>query len=253
LKIDVFLGPSLLALFLFLPIDIIPGMANIKITYRFLFTNDRRLEHEVLLDADTARVISVSPRSRQSWTDLENKKCRHCPLKKEEHPECPVAKNLALVADAFKREKSIEQVLVEVETVERMYRKNLRLQEGLFGLFGLIMATSDCPYMEFLRPMARFHLPFSTLRETTVRAVSFYLLRQYFVAKKGGKPDYDLAELRKHYEHLEGVNLGMAERIRSVTEADAEANSIVILHTFAQLLSDQLTNQLPDLEKMFKS
>jgi hypothetical protein len=140
-----------------------------------------------------------------------------------------------------------------VEKSERRYRKQLHQQEGLFGLVGLIMATSDCPFMEFLRPMARFHLPFSTLKETTIRAVSFYLLRQYFVAKKGGHPDYDLIELQKHYEALEQVNLGMATRIRSISKADAETNSIVILDTFAQMLSEQLTNKLPDLEKMFAS
>jgi hypothetical protein len=86
-----------------------------------------------------------------------------------------------------------------------------------------------------------------------VRSVSFYLLRQYFVAKQGGSPDYDLNELKKHYSSLEEVNLGMAARIRSVSKADAETNSIVILDTFAQLLSNQLTNKLPNLDKMFSS
>jgi hypothetical protein len=228
-------------------------MATIQITYRFLFSDGRKQEHQVALDADTGRQVSRTLRSRRAWTDLEHKKCRHCPLNKEEHPECPVAKNLALVADAFKNERSFEKVVVEVDTSERTYRKTLPLQEGLFGLFGLIMATSDCPFMEFLRPMARFHLPFSSLKETTVRSVSFYLLRQYFVAKKGGKPDYELTELQNLYDAIEEVNQGMAARIRSVSKADAETNSIVILDTFAQLLSEQLTNKLSDLDKMFAS
>ena len=218
-----------------------------------MFTDGRTQEYEVVLDADTGRQVSSPPSALPAWTDLEHMKCGHCPLKKEDHPQCPVAKNLALVADGFKNEKSFEQLIVEVETAERTYRKNLRLQDGLFGLFGLIMAASDCPYMEFLRPMARFHLPFSTLKETTVRSVSFYLLRQFFVAKKGGTPDLTLVELQKHYEALEQVNLGMATRIRSMSKADAETNSIVILDTFAQMLSDQLTHKLPELEKMFTS
>ena len=226
-------------------------MATTRIVYRFLFSDGRTHEHEVILDADTGRQVSGPLSSPHAWTDLEHKKCKHCPLKKEEHPECPVAKNLALVADAFKNEKSFEKVTVEVVTAERTYRKQLKLQEGLFGLFGLIMATSDCPFMDFLRPMALFHLPFSSLKETTVRSVSFYLLKQYFVAKKGGKPDYDLRELKKFYDSLEEVNRGMIDRIRSIAKADAEANSIVILDTFAQVLSGQLTNKLPDLEKMF--
>jgi hypothetical protein len=218
-----------------------------------MFMDGRVQEHDVVLDADSGRQIADPYAAQYAWTDLDHKKCRHCPLRREDHPQCPVARNLAAVADAFKDKKSFESVQVEVETSERRYRKQLHLQEGLFGLVGLIMATSDCPFMEFLRPMARFHLPFSTLKETTIRAVSFYLLRQYFVAKKGGHPDYDLIELQKHYEALEQVNLGMATRIRSISKADAETNSIVILDTFAQMLSEQLTNKLPDLEKMFAS
>jgi hypothetical protein len=226
-------------------------MATARITYRFLFSDRRTLEHEVVLDGDTGRLLSGPVLSHQVWAQLEHKKCKHCPLNKEDHPECPVAKNLAVVADDFKSEKSLERVLVEVITAERTYRKELRLQDGLFSLFGLIMATSDCPVMEFLRPMARFHLPFSSLKETMVRSVSFYLLKQYFVAKKGGKPDYDLRHLQKLYDALEEVNSGMADRIRSMSNKDAGANSIVILDTFAQVLSNQLANKLPDLEKLF--
>jgi len=228
-------------------------MATVKITYMFVFSDGRTHEHEVVLDSDTGRQISGPLLSKQSWAALEHQKCKHCTLKKEEQPECPAAKNLAVVADAFKSEKSFEKVLIEVVTAERIYRKELPLQEGLFGLFGLIMATSDCPTLDFLRPMARFHLPFSTLQETTIRSVSFYLLRQYFVAKRGGTPDYDLVDLQKRYDALEEVNRRMADRIRSISKDDAEANSIVILDTFAQLLSNQLTHKLPGLDKLFSS
>jgi len=226
-------------------------MATAKITYQFLFSDGRTTEHEVVLDGDTGRQVSGPVLSHQAWAQLEHKKCHHCPLKKEEHPECPVAKNLAVVADAFKSEKSFEKVVVKVITAERTYSKKVALQHGLFSLFGLIMATSNCPTMEFLRPMARFHLPFASLKESTIRSVSFYLLKQYFVAKKGGKPDYDLRELQKFYDALEEVNRGMADRIRSMSEEDAEANSIVILDTFAQILSNQLSNRLPDLDTLF--
>jgi hypothetical protein len=226
-------------------------MATVKITYRFLFFDGRTVEHDIVLDGDTGRQVSGPVLSHRIWAQLEHKKCKQCPLKKEEHPECPVAKNLAIVADTFKSKKSFERVVVYVETAERTYRKEVRLQQGLSSLIGLIMATSDCPEMEFLRPMARFHLPFSSLQETAVRSVSLYLLKQYFVAKNGGKPDYDLKDLQKRYAAVEGVNLAMADRIRSMSDADAEANSIVILDTFAQILSNRLSSKLPDLDKLF--
>lgn len=226
-------------------------MTTAKITYRFIFFDGMTIEHDVVLDSDTGRQVSGPVRSHQVWAQLEYKKCKQCPLKEEEYPECPVAKNLAVVADTFKSKKSFQRVVVNVETVERTYRKEVRLQEGLASLIGLIMATSDCPVTGFLRPMARFHLPFSSLKETAIRSVSLYLLKQYFVAKNGGKPDYDLTELQKRYAAVEEVNLAMADRLRSMSDEDADANSIVILDTFAQILSSQLSNKLPDLRKLF--
>lgn len=228
-------------------------MSSTKISYRFHLPDGHQRVYDVELDNATGRLVVPPKTTEHAWTALEHMKCAHCPLNQEKHPQCPVARNLGAVADDFKNERSHDRVTVEVVTLERTYRKQLRMQEGLFGLFGLIMATSDCPYFEFLRPMARFHLPFSTYKETTVRSVSFYLLRQYFVAKKGGTPDFELMQLTALYKALEIVNLGMATRIRTMTTNDADANSIVILDGFAKLLSASLSNGLQDLEFMFTS
>jgi hypothetical protein len=227
-------------------------MAAIAITYRFIFPNGHTRDYtaEIAPDSGTLLVASTTVEP-EPWTSLEHKKCSHCPLNAKDNPTCPVARNLSTVAKDFAGERSFDKVIVEVVTAERTYRKDLRLQEGLFGLFGLMMATSECPYFEFLRPMARFHLPFSSLRETMVRSVSFYLLRQYFVAKNGGAADFALSGFAKLYKDLEEVNLGLANRIRSITTADAEANSIVILDGFGKLLSAHLSTGFADLEKMF--
>ncbi len=228
-------------------------MASIKISYRFHFPDGRTRIHEVEISSVTGVLMAPEVPSRPLWTDLDHKKCTHCPLRSDTHPTCPVACNLANAADDFKGERSCDKVTCEVVTAERTYRKELRMQEGLFGLFGLIMATRECPYFEFLRPMARFHLPFSTIKETSVRSVSFYLLKQFFVAKHGGTPDFQLTQLPKLYKDLETVNLSMAARIRSITTADADANSIVILDGFAKILSVSLSNGLKDLESMFSN
>jgi hypothetical protein len=228
-------------------------MPPIKIAYRFIFRDGRVRSHEIELSAETGMLSDVSTSVAPAWAALDHKKCKHCPLKSETVPVCPVAKNLGAVAADFKNELSYDVVTVEVVTKERDYRKELPLQKGLFGLFGLIMATSACPYFEFLRPMARFHLPFATSKETMARSVSFYLLRQYFVARNGGQPDFELTEFANLYKNVEEVNLGIINRIRSITTADAEANSIVILDGFAKLLSMELEDGLKGLEQMFSS
>lgn len=226
-------------------------MADVSITYRFVFTDGRKLEHVIQLDGATGKLLSAHADAPAEWTALEFKKCDHCPLKPADSQRCPVALNLSKVAEDFKGEKSYEKVTVEVLTAERTYTKQLPLQDGLFGLFGLIMATSDCPYMSFLRPMARFHLPFSTLEETTIRSVGFYLLRQLYVMRQGGKPDFSLSEFTKLYENLTQVNVGIINRIRSIAKADADMNSIVGLDAFASLLSTHISNQLSDLDSLF--
>jgi hypothetical protein len=227
-------------------------MVTMSINYRFLLKDGRTLSYTVALDNATGVVVE-GPREEAppSWTELEYKKCVHCPLKPDTHSACPPALGLARIADDFKSEKSYDQITVEVVTAERTYSKELPLQAGLFGLFGLIMASSACPYFNFLKPMARFHLPFSTVQETMVRSVSLYLLRQYFVQKNGGKPDYELVEFKTLYADLEKVNQGMVNRIRAITKADADANSIVILDGFAKLLAMHITDGFTNLEKMF--
>ncbi len=227
-------------------------MDAFQITYRFLFPDGQVREYVVDIDASTGRSkLNAAPVSPPAWTALEHKKCSHCPLQSSEHPHCPIALSMATVVDDFKDHKSFEKVSVEVVTEERTYKKDIALQEGLFGLLGLLMSTSECPYFDFLRPMAMFHLPFSSLKETMIRSVSFYLLRQYFVAKKGGQPDFELKSFGEYYSQVEKVNEAMIERIRSISKADAEANSIVILDGFAKMLSFQLMDGLPDLESYF--
>jgi len=225
-------------------------MSSIKFNYRFIFHDGRILEHKVELDSSTG-LVAEPDSAPEEWTKLEFNKCSHCPLNSKNHPHCPVAKNLSAVAQAFKAEKSYEKVKTEVDTTERTYMKELPLQDGLFSLFGLIMATSACPHLDFLRPMARFHLPFSTIDETMVRSASFYLLKQYFVAQQGGKPDFDLKDFGKIYEKVNVVNQGISARIRSIAKADADINSVVCLDAFASILPSQASRKFSDITSMF--
>lgn len=227
-------------------------MSSHTISYRFAFPNGRAHIHEVEINTASGKsVVTPSPLSKP-WTALENHQCTHCPLSKNDFSECPVAERLAVVAKDFSNENSYDEVSVEVKTEDRTYFKTIPLQEGLFSLFGLLMATSDCPYFKFLKPMARFHLPFSSLTETMVRSTSFYLLKQYFVNQKGERPDFDLVQLQKNYSDIEKVNAGIIDRIQSISKADADTNSLIILDMLGRLLSEQIEKKLADLEEMFR-
>lgn len=225
-------------------------MKKIKIVYDFIFPDKTERSYAVELDGSTMSFLPPF-HNPPAWTELENKKCVHCPLNKEDSPQCPVAYNLSGLVEFFKDKTSYAEAIVRVNTEERIYAKKLPLQQGIFSIFGLIMATSACPYMEFLRPMARFHLPFSTSEETIVRSVSMYLLRQYFVAKKGGIPDLNLENLETHYENIQKVNKGIIGRIRGIVENDADVNALVILHSFADLLTMAISKDLSKIEPLF--
>lgn len=228
-------------------------MTDANVTYKFKFSGGKERNYEIRIDPKNLSLVEPHFPSLPAWAQLEHCKCKHCPLKKEDTPTCPIAKNLAYIADEYKEHKSYEVVEVEVYTKYRNYFKKISLQEGLYSIFGLIMATSSCPHMKFLRPMARFHLPFSNFHETIVRSSSMYLLGQFFVAKKGGKPDYELKGLDSLYDKVQQVNLGIIDRIRSVATGDADANSVTILQGFAQLLSMQLGDDLSEIEPYFIS
>jgi hypothetical protein len=75
---------------------------------------------------------------------------------------------------------------------------------------GLIMATSGCPSLSYLKPMARFHLPLATAEETVYIATSMYLLAQYFLQKEGHKADLNLEGLLEIYHNIELINQAIA-------------------------------------------
>jgi hypothetical protein len=225
--------------------------STIQIVYDFAFPDGAAKSYTVALDRATLAYLPGTQESPPAWTRLENHQCGHCPLSPAEHPYCPVATNLSELVEAFKDKASVAEATVTVTAEERTYVKQLPLQRGIFGIFGLVMATSACPYMDFLKPMARFHLPFSTAEETIVRSVSMYLLRQYFVAKRGGAPDLGLEQLETHYENIQKVNDGILERIRGVVLNDADVNALVILQGFADLLTMAIAKDLSKIEPLF--
>ena len=226
-------------------------MGSIKIVYDFAFPDGGAKSYTVELDRASLSFLASSPEQPPAWARLENHQCGHCPLKPAEHPYCPVATNLSALVEFFKDKASVSEATVTVTTEERTYVKQLPLQRGIFGIFGLVMATSSCPYMDFLKPMARFHLPFSTAEETIVRSVSMYLLHQYFVAKRGEQPDLGLERLETHYENIQKVNDGILERIKTVVKNDADLNALIILQGFADLLTMAIAKDLSKIEPLF--
>lgn len=224
-----------------------------EIIYQFQFDGNDKRNFKIRLDPETFVMIPAKFNGNFAWTKLEFNQCPCCQLTKAKYSFCPIAINIATMVETFKDKISYEKCIVRCKTPERMYLKKTSLMEGLSSLLGLIMATSACPEMFMFRPMARFHLPFSTIEETTVRSTSMYLLNQYFIYKNKGDPDLDLKKLYVHYETVKTVNAGILERLKGLHLKDADRNAIFMFHTISEMLSSEIETNLNSIKYLFKT
>jgi hypothetical protein len=225
---------------------------TIFFNYYFIFGDGNKETFKIVLDKKTLKYIPDKKEKSSPWTKLEHHQCSNCPLKKEKSPECPLAINLSSAIPQFSERRSFDHVHVMVETAERTYSKDTTVQNALSAMMGIFMVTSDCPVMASLKPMVRFHLPFATVEETMFRAVTTYLLKQYYKFVNGEETDWNLKGLHTSYEKIQTVNRGMAQRMRSVVDKDANLNALVVLDVFAKELPFSIEKSLRELEYLFE-
>ena len=218
--------------------------------YAFMFPESDAISINIDIEEESMSIILPDNMEKHDWMKLEFHKCSICTLDPEEHSYCPLALATDKPITLFSNRVSYEKVTIEVQAKERTYSAETDLQTGLTSLLGLLMATSGCPYFKFLRPMARYHLPFSTVKETVFRAVSTHLIREYFQRKKS--IDYTFKKLIKSYEYIEDVNSDFMERVRGAMREDSGINALVILDIFAKNLPDTVENELKEIEYLFR-
>ncbi|MEE4111519.1 MAG: hypothetical protein V2I40_01810 [Desulfobacteraceae bacterium] len=212
----------------------------------------QRTRFHIALNPSTLTMMPASPEPYPSWTQLCHQQCKCCPLSSHTHLYCPIAVNITQLVDRFKDIHSHKNCMVVCETVDRTYSKRTSAMEGLTAVFGIVMATSNCPVMNFLKPMARFHLPFASVEETTARSTSLFLLGQYFEYKKGRVNRFDFDTLEKSYARVQLVNEGLLARIRSLGSRDADKNAIITLHSISQFLSVEMDFSLTAIAHLFE-
>jgi hypothetical protein len=222
------------------------------ISYQFEAKDGTKAVFDLELDPDTL-LLPVVTEELPDWTALEFEQCPHCPLDSAEHPRCPVAAHLPRLISTFNHLVSHDKLKVAVTTPERTFSQTVSAQKGIGAIMGLIMATSGCPITAFFRPMARFHLPFSTQDETIFRAAANYMLADYFKAKAtGGGRDRDLSGLTEIYRKVHELNKAFFDRVKVAARTDSSLNAVVHLDMFALMLPLQARLELPALEGYFE-
>jgi len=213
-------------------------MANFKLKfkYRFQLDNGKLKIFEVVLNSKTLDLIEPKNTVKPDWAKMEAFRCPNCPLKKEDYTYCPLALNLAHIIDFFKDTPSYEKALIFVESEMRGLYKYTSVQAGISSLMGMIMAVSPCPVIGKLKPLVRFHLPFASLQETTIRVLSTYVLVQYFKFLETGNFDWTLEKLRNIYSQIQMVNKNIVNKLSNIEIQDANRNAVVVLSNFAEYI-----------------
>lgn len=226
-------------------------MTPVRIRYRFVLPDGSRETFDLFFDSRDFRLLNPQPPALPFWTELGCNQCENCPLRAAEHPHCPVAVQLVSVIERLGRLVSYDQVRVDVHTAERVVTQETTAQQALSSLLGLVMAASGCPRTEFLRPMARFHLPLASELETIFRSAATFALAQLLRAGSGGTPDIEFAGLRQAYAELHKVNRGIARRIGAATANDPARNAVVLLDAYTTLLPSAIEQSLADMRPLF--
>jgi hypothetical protein len=214
--------------------------------------DSRAIEFEILLSKDKLNYQTISNSPSPPWTELGYHMCPGCKLAGTGVKHCPVAVNLQDIVTAFKSDLSYDIIDLSIETAERTYSKEqVSMQSGLSSILGIVMVTSGCPALDYLRPMVSTHLPFATIDESIYRAMSMYLLAQFTRVKNGLEPDWTLQGLTHIYNEIDAINISMTRRLRAATEQDASLNAVVILDSFAKLVPMSIEGSFGGMEDLF--
>lgn len=226
----------------------------IVMTYMFTFPDGKKKNFDIKLDIKTLQLQLGQKAAPPSWARLKFYGCPNCPLDPMKFSNCPIAENLVEMIAFFRDIASYDKVHVFIDSSERSYSKHTSVQAAMSSLLGIYMVTSGCPVMEKLKPMVRFHLPFASIEETAYRVMSMYLLAQYFRAKRGQDPDWEMKDLVKMYEEIRIVNESFSKRLLQAKANDASVNALVILDVFANYLMFALDKKMLDeIERLFES
>ena len=226
---------------------------QIKIVYDFKFQDGTSKKFDILLDRESLLFAADRKQELPEWARLEYKQCSHCPLDIDRHSYCPIAANLTGLVQEFKGVTSRDNVDVTVVVKERAYNKATSLKEGLSPLLGVIMATSGCPVMDPLKPMARYHLPFASLDETAYRTVAMFLVAQLIREQAGKNPKWGIEGLAKIYGEVKILNKDFSQRMIEAARSDANVHALVNLNVFAIMVPMAAEKMLKEMAPYFSS
>lgn len=221
------------------------------IGYRITFDDVHAFSYKIELDREPLSDDDLS--TLKPWTSLENNRCSNCPLNPGQHKVCPAAADLQPVVEDFKGLPAFKKAWVHVRTNDREYSKLANLEEAVRSLLGVIMATSDCPILAKLKPMAHSHLPFANNNEFTLRTISNYVMREFFNMKEGKTPDWELTAMTNDFKNLQLVNQALWHRIHDECASDSNLKAFLSFFSMSSSMTASIETQLAKIRPLVMS
>lgn len=203
---------------------------NQKVIY--LFRLESGVQHRFDVEFDRPAASGDLP----EWTRLEVEKC----------PHCPAAADLVPVVERFSALSSIDRIEVLVLTPEFEARKRTDTQTALSALMGLILATSECPILRHLRPLAHTHMPFATSTQLVYRIVSMHVMDRLL---RGEPPGLD--GLDGFLSDIDRLNHAFFGRLKRAVERDAGINALLALQSRSVLVSLSIQAEMENIRAWF--
>ncbi|MBF0386492.1 MAG: hypothetical protein HQL20_01390 [Candidatus Omnitrophica bacterium] len=234
--------------------------ANTPLRFAYTFDLGREVRKNFTLDLDrkTLALITKTKEALPEWTRLDCQQCCNCPLTPSTHTSCPIAANITELIDFSRQFSGNDPVEITIATELRTFNKKTDLRSALGAIFGIYMVSSGCPVMDKLRPLVRFHLPFASAEESMARAMSMYLLAQYFLKRKGRPADWHMNDLQALYENINIINFSLTQRLRVACASEANFEALTGLDFFGQCVALSISGKanqgmLKKLENLYQT
>lgn len=224
-------------------------------SYKFTDANQSEFLIDVNVDENKNLIVDKNnmPIELLEKAKLNFHKCSNCPLQ-DKVEYCPAGLAILNTTHHFEDINSYEKYAITVSSKNRIYSNECDIQKGLQSLFGLIFALSGCPHTTFLKPMAKYHLPFSDSEETIIRVLSFHLLNNFAdsLSQTNNQTktilEVNIDKLKKNYEQITTINHFLIKRIESIEHKDAARNAMIVLETFSQMLKMEFEFNFEDIK-----
>ncbi|MGK9475478.1 DUF6901 family protein [Melioribacter sp. OK-6-Me] len=226
---------------------------TLEYIYTFKFEDGSEKVFTIQLDAETLNIITRETEEIPEWAYNSDFPCNSEKCNNSNTQYCPIALHLDKIIRFFSDRVSYEKVFITADINGRHYSKETTIQNAVSSLIGIIMPSSGCPILGKLKPLVKYHLPFSSIEETEYRVYSMYLFAQYLRHLKGLDADWEMKHLHDLYAQILDINRIISQKIAQLENQDASCNAIIALDNFAQFISFNLEeSDFSSYDKIFR-